>query len=366
MNGSKNDAAPKGDLLRHHWPVALVIFVGLIFGAFGARSRDPQIPAARPEGWNVASEPGSVLAITFLDGIAWVGSKTGLHRLDPASGRYLGKVGAGEEVAHVRALLADTSGTLWIGHVNGLTRYEAARSRTFTQADGLPDKRVNALARDRTGRIWIGTANGLAYFEAGKIVLAPETTRLLSPIVNAIAEDQAGGIWVASTSTPTGGVTVLNGGAGEQAFTLARGLPHPYVNQLLVDHQGFVWAATGQLEEGGACQFRKGAKGWEVAATVSRADGLPGAKVRSMFQDRDGDLWLGFENDGLALRTARGITAFNESDGLPHKEVTCIVGGSAGELWLGTLAGVLRIDPLAVKRMKQKVSKTLTNKTQAV
>ncbi|PKQ10104.1 MAG: hypothetical protein CVT69_01465 [Actinobacteria bacterium HGW-Actinobacteria-9] len=89
-----------------------------------------------------------------------------------------------------------------------------------------------------------------------------------------------------------------------------------------------------------------------MSATISRADGLPGAKVRSIFEDADGDLWMGFENDGLALRTGRGIVAFNESDGLPHKEVTCIAGGPDGEIWLGTLAGVLRIEPGAARRMK--------------
>lgn len=159
---------------------------------------------------NVASEPGSALAITFLGGVAWIGSKTGLHRLDPAIGRYLSKVDAGENVAHVRALLADACGTLWIGHVNGLPRYQGVNQVTLTQTDGLPDNRVNALAIDRNGRIWIGTANGLAYIENGKIIRAPENSQLPSPIVNAIVEDSSGGIWVGSTSTPSGGVTLLN------------------------------------------------------------------------------------------------------------------------------------------------------------
>lgn len=353
MTGAGKTTLRSGRLLGRYWPVVLVVFVGVLFGALGTGGGDTHMPAVRPQGWTVAAEPGSVLAIAFLDDAVWVGSKTGLHRLDPATGRYLGSVETGGEVAHVRALLADTSGTLWIGHLNGLTRYHAGKSVTLTAADGLPDNRVNALAQDRKGRIWIGTANGLAFVENGKVVLAPETSRLLSPIVNAIVEDDGGELWVASTSTPSGGVTLLNGAATE-AFTPARGLPHPYVNQLLVDRNGGVWAATGQLEEGGACQFRKGAQGWGVSASVSRADGLPGAKVRSMFEDANGDLWMGFENDGLALRTARGIAAFSESDGLPHKEITCIVGGPAGEVWLGTLAGVLRIEPGAVKLMKQK------------
>jgi ligand-binding sensor domain-containing protein len=338
-------------LLRRYWHFVLVAVVGILFAVLGSGGGDAPAPAPRPQGWTVASEPGSVLAIAFLDGDVWVGSKTGLHRVDAATGNYLGRVDAGTEVAHVRALLADTSGTLWVGHLNGLTRYHAGQTATFTVADGLPDNRVNALAQNHNGRVWIGTANGLAFIENGKIAMAPETTRLLSPIVNSIVENKDGELWVASTSTPSGGVTLLNG-PDTETFTPVRGLPHPYVNQLLVDHGGAVWAATGQLEEGGACQFRRDAKGWGVSATISRADGLPGAKVRSIFEDADGDLWMGFENDGLALRTGRGIVAFNESDGLPHKEVTCIAGGPDGEIWLGTLAGVLRIEPGAARRMK--------------
>ncbi len=345
-------AGGKGRAAGRYWPVVLVLGVCVGFAAFGGRGRAPLPPKPLPEGWSVAPGAGSVLAIAFMDGAVWAGSKTGLHRVDLATGKYLGRVDAGEEVAHVRALLADTSGTLWIGHVNGLTRLEAGRHTSYTQADGLPDNRVNALARDHRGRIWIGTANGLACFENGKLTPSPDTSRLVSPIVNAILEDREQRLWVASTSTPTGGVTLLDHG-GPVIFKPDRGLPHPYVNQLCLDEQGLVWAATGQLEEGGACQFRKGDRGWVVTSTISRADGLPGAKVRSMYQDTDGDLWMGFENDGLAVRTPRGITAFDESDGLPHKEVTVITGGPGGELWLGTLAGVVRIDPPAVKRMKQ-------------
>lgn len=337
-------------LLRRYWSVGLVVFVGILFAVLGNGKPESPKPATLPEGWHVASEPGVVLAITFFRDAVWAGTKTGLHRLDPATGGYLGHVDAGPQVVHVRALQAETSDTLWIGHVDGLTRYGTAPV-TFTTADGLPDNRVNALAMDRNGRLWIGTANGLASVRDGKVVPAPETSRLASPIVNAIVEDREGRVWIGSTSTPTGGVTLLDP-AGTQIFTPERGLTHPYTNQLLVDRRGDVWAATGQLEEGGACRFRSDAGKWGVSGTISRSDGLPGAKVRSMFQDSDGDFWFGFENDGLALLTPRGIVVFTEADGLPHKEITCIVGGLHGEVWLGTLAGVLRISPEAVKRMK--------------
>ncbi|MGD9972029.1 MAG: two-component regulator propeller domain-containing protein [Desulfatirhabdiaceae bacterium] len=305
------------------------------------------------------------MAITFFDNAAWVGSKTGLHRLDIFNGAYVDKVSLGPEVSHIRTIVTHAGATLWIGHVNGLTRFQDGNAVTFTKTDGLPDNRVNVLSIDRSGRLWIGTSNGLAFIDDGQIVYAPENSNLLSPIVNTVVEDFSGGIWIGSISTPTGGITILNKNLCE-VFTPNRGLPHPYVNQLLVDRQGSVWAATGQFEKGGVCQFRKGENGWELVAIISQADGLPGAKVRSMFQDTDGDFWFGFENDGLSLLNAQGIRTFDESDGLPHKEITCIVGGPLGEIWLGTLAGVVRIDPLAVKRMKQKKPKILTNRTPAL
>ena len=59
---------------------------------------------------------------------------------------------------------------------------------------------------------------------------------------------------------------------------------------------GAVYVATGYGDRGGLALYRNGT--WSV---LSVADGLPGANVRSVFEDSGGRLWVGSEYDGLAV-----------------------------------------------------------------
>ena len=90
--------------------------------------------------------------------------------------------------SRIRALVQAPDGVVWIGAVDGLTRFDGRGFRTFDQAHGLSSETVNAVAVDRAGNLWAGTdlggvvriaargfvtygpADGLAYADIGKIV----------------------------------------------------------------------------------------------------------------------------------------------------------------------------------------------------
>src|SRR5471032_2964835 len=66
----------------------------------------------------------------------------------------------------VTALLKDSRGFLWIGSLNGLSRYDGEHFRVYTAEDGLPNARVTALAETPDGAMWVATSGGLARLEA--------------------------------------------------------------------------------------------------------------------------------------------------------------------------------------------------------
>ena len=70
----------------------------------------------------------------------------------------------------VKAVLGGGDGSLWLGTMRGVDRFEpgSGRVESFTTADGLPVGFVLELARDRLGRLWVGTAKGIARFEPGE------------------------------------------------------------------------------------------------------------------------------------------------------------------------------------------------------
>lgn len=299
-------------------------------------------------GWQVIRPPHEVSALATQGDLIWAGGTDGVLGLDRTSGRVVKKLEGDVNLSHVRALLVDESGILWIGHQGGLTRYDGSACRTYTRKDGLPDNRVNALLLDREGRLWAGTWGGAAVREGGVWQVLNVSDGLADNMVNVMVEDRQGGLWFGSYVAPRGGISRRENGRW-QYFSTAGGLPHNNLSVLYLDRSGRVWAGTGLYEYGGACELVPAQSGWPIGRTFTRRDGLAGEKVRSIFQDRDGVFWFGSEYDGLARWSGDHWRVFTESDGLSSNEIKAIVQDSEGSLWLGTRDGITRVSAGALK-----------------
>lgn len=334
--------------------VALIVVVALVWGGPKAIAPTGLEHTRLPVGWTFLPEPGAVLALALDGGTLWVGSKQGLYQIDAIAPRCCGRVKFDPSVNHVRSLAMDQTGNLWIGHLDGLVRKGKDSTRSFGKSNGLAAKRVDAIAIGTDGKPWLGTPLGLMRVEDDRLVAPPETARLPVSMVSALMVGKDGSLWVGSSSTPDGGITVFSGDREEvRVFRPCDGLPHPYVDQFAADGDGSVWAATGQFERGGGCVFKREDAGWKIFKTLTSAsDGLPEDHVRSLLRDADGDLWIGFENQGLAVITDSGMKRIDVRSGFPCREVTCMLLQDDGVIWLGTLAGVIRVDRAASTAFK--------------
>jgi ligand-binding sensor domain-containing protein len=175
------------------------------------------------------------------------------------------------------------------------------------------------------------------------------TDGLIDDMVNAIAEDRYGGLWFGSYVAPRGGVSVLRDGRWYR-FALADGLPHANVTCFLATADGSMWVGTGFHDRGGAVRFDVPESGTpRIAETLSRADGLAGEKVRSLYQDEAGDIWFGSERDGIAVRTPSGFRVITSAEGMSDNEAKAVVAGRDDMLWLGTRSGITLVrDPRVV------------------
>lgn len=149
------------------------------------------------------------------DGMVWVGTRAGLHRIDPDSGAvttYLADLDNPDSVdGRVYALLEDRQGMLWIGTENGLNRLDRATGKFRhyrhdpNRPDSLAHKRVLFVHEDSEGVLWVGTAAGLC-----KAMPQPDGDLLfryypgqnggaVDPI-GAILEDDSARLWISSTA----------------------------------------------------------------------------------------------------------------------------------------------------------------------
>jgi PAS domain S-box-containing protein len=126
-------------------------------------------------------------------GTLWVGMRGG-GLATFRDGRFTPQPGIG---AIVRALRETRDGAIWVGTDTGLSRVDAAGTRTYTTRDGLSLDVVFAIHEDRDGVLWIGTyGGGIDRFADGRFTRYTTANGLFDDVAYQILEDREGSLWV--------------------------------------------------------------------------------------------------------------------------------------------------------------------------
>lgn len=142
-------------------------------------------------GPEIGLHPSPLWAMAPLqDGGMWVGylEPLGLTRLDLSQDipRAVEQLTRREGLASdsVYSLVADPSGTLWVGGPRGVQRIQGPNQHLFTRENGLAGTDCNPFSTwvDLDGGTWFGTTAGLLYHhpEPGSEFSAPPRTLLMS------------------------------------------------------------------------------------------------------------------------------------------------------------------------------------------
>ena len=262
------------------------------------------------------------------DGYLWVGTDEGLTRFDGYDFVTFNKDSGTLPSNTVTVLTPGTDGALWIGTSAGLTRYRNNRFTTFTTKDGLPDNEVVSLCQDHAGSLWIATASRyLSRFENEKFSTYP--AERIEPLksVRWIYEDRHQRLFVAGLEG------VLERRGEDFAPVLGpREMGEQTVATLIEDASGSLWLG------GGAGVLRRTPDG-KVKLFDTR-DGLPNRRVRDVWADRNGNLWVGTSGGLSRLEGDRFVTKpFDTSHDL---DVRCFFEDREGNLWVGTNNGLHR------------------------
>ena len=259
------------------------------------------------------------------DGRLWIGTFRGL-----ASWKD-GKLSHYPELDGqvIEALLEDREGTIWVAgwapSVGRLCRIQNGDIQCYGE-DGRFGSGVTPVYEDGGGNLWAGAMNGLWRWKLGPPSLYPmpdPTQRIY-----ALADSDDGGILIAKHS----GVTKLRNGKTE-AYPLPAGLqfqPH----RLLRDRNGGLW--MGALVDSGLLHIHEG-----KADLFTTADGLSGASVSALFEDREGNIWVATV-DGLDRFREFAVPMISVQQGLASRGMGSILAARDGSLWLGTSEGLNR------------------------
>ncbi len=297
---------------------------------------------------------GTEISALFDDGARlWVGASDGIYWLDNATGELQKKLDAQINMIYAASIVRTSDGTIWAGHDAGISAFDANGNEILRfEAPQIPGGRVNTFHVTGDG-LWLGAMEGAAFLskESGNW----EVSRILTK-ENGLAEDvveviESVGdeIWFGSyLATGEGGISILKPDGWDYLST-EDGIQHRYINAILPLSQDEVLIGCGQLSYGGLSRARRTEDGWSIAETWDQEDGIPGMKVRWLFLDTTGRLWITTEADGmLILDNTQSLSAHpleglvvKSENGLVDNEVK-IIAESETCYWLGGKYGMTR------------------------
>lgn len=209
-------------------------------------------------------------------------------------------------------------------------------------------KRIWSLFRDAHGDLLIGTADGL--YIAGK---GTDTVRrftqfnqfgsLADGAIIQILTDRKGTTWLVSSVglfiyDKTKGITAGYSTQGKDQFNL----PANNIQHLYIDSNNIYWLAT---EGAGLIRWNTVTGDKKV---FSRADGLSSNNIYSVYEDRDGYLWMSSDYGIMRMhKTTEQVITYTTDDGLSHYEFNRVSHFQAedGRLFFGGLNGVTAFYP---------------------
>ncbi len=300
-----------------------------------------------PEGFHSIYPPNDVMAIALYQDQVWCGGKEGLFQINRETFELIEEIKPVNAFRFVSALLVTDQGrSLWVGHSDGLSRYDGKNWITYTLADGLLDNEVLSLAQAPNGDLWVGTANGLLRVSDQDWTTFTTADGLASNTASVLYFDSAGRLWAASRDVSMGGVSVFNGQTW-QAYTSQDGLAHDVVNTFFESPPGTIWFGAGFSSYGGLTRFDGHA--WD---TIDSEDGLLANNVRLIYQDRLNIIWIGSEYSGIKAYNAEDpVAVLTPDNGLVGWEVKSMFHDTQGNLWFGTERGLTVIEGWAYRSL---------------
>lgn len=258
---------------------------------------------------------------TFLDGLFHIGAD-GVQRVYDESNGLLRD--------HVRSLLVDERGRLWIGTKLGLNLLEKGRLRVFTIHQGMPNDNIWCSYQDSEGNIWFGTDGAGALKYAGdRFVTFTVRDGLCSDLIMSVTADGLGDLWL---GTYDNGVCRMDGMAMVNTLD---GLPNNTVWAGLCDRNGVLWFGTNE----GLARIERG-----VVKPLPAEAALVTQRVMALYEDPGGSIWAGSREGLTRIDQGEGAVQFPAGPDGPGRSVRAILGDDQGSLWMATEQGVSFFD----------------------
>ena len=373
-------------------------------------AKDAYVKDQNPEGFSSFSKlqglkhDATRCMLQDKSGNLWFGTVGGVSKYDGKSfTHFTEKEGLSNNA--VWSMLEDKSGNLWFGTDDGVSKYDGKSFTHFTKKEGLSNNSVLSMLEDKSGNLWFGKdGGGISKYDGNRVEaieaaekrgevipqrtqqdLKRENGKLVKSFThftekeglsnNAVSmlEDKSGNLWFGMYD---GGVSKYDGKSFTH-FTEKEGLSNNTVWSMLEDKSGNLWFGT----DGGVNKYdgnrveaieaaekrgeiipqrtqqdlkRENGKLVKSFTHFTEKEGLSKNIVRSILEDKSGNLWFGTYVGGVSKYDGKSFTHFTEKEGLSNNIVRSILEDKSGNLWFGTDGGVNKYDGKSFRHFTEK------------
>lgn len=258
------------------------------------------------------------------------------------------------DMGRVRYLFPDPDGLLWIAtERTGIWSYDAFgdRFKHYEHSNNVMSYYVDTLARveTRDDRTWIKMNNwGFGYYDRCCDEIVPlsnvreqEDCRFMNGVA-CFEVDSSGVLWMSTVGRGLERVTVINPKIDVIVPpTLSDDSSSTEVRAMLRDSKGQLWVAAKSRE-----LFRYSPDMRSCRRFPDRKSGDIGV-IYSIFEDNDGNIWLGTKGDGLVRMKPSGQdyewqrfrNSASDPESLSSDNIYSIEQDKDGRIWVGTYGG---------------------------
>lgn len=227
-----------------------------------------------------------IIDMLNVNGSLWFGTFSGLHRLDPSSGK-------------IEKLNLNIAG--------------------FPVNDTIP---VNGFYRDRQGKIWMSLGKGKGILQTDSLLQSirhfsnKDSSENYFPFRNfsSVMEDSLGRIWMGNARSK--GIAMFDYSTGKFEYRLGKnGVGFDDQVNCFFSTNNSIWIGTNS----GVQKFNQDL---ENPILFTRMQGLPSNNINSIASDKKHRMWIATVN-GLAMldSSETQVIVFKELDGLPEDEI---------------------------------------------
>ena len=309
----------------------------------------------RNQPWSISDN--HITALLADDAGLWVATQSGgLNRYDPHLDRFtrhLAERDRSDTLAsnYVTAMARTGDGRLWLATTDGRLQWlENVDGPVHTAALGsLPALRmVRAMLPLADGSLMLGTLDGLWRFDPASTALEEWRADADVPLnVYALARSPDGSIWVGSADSGMYRFDA-DGTFGAHHRHVEDGDPHASLHDdavrgLLFDRDGLLWIAGNT--HGLASMDTRSGRFEYYTHDPARPDTVTANQLWCLFEDRDGLLVIGSWVNGFSLhdpRTRAFVLIDSVADDprtLPTRPIRTVHADADGTLWMGAIEG---------------------------